>query len=200
MQRFAEFGQGGESGPGTQGGALMIELLIALVLVLIGVLGLMQTQARLQESEVESYQRTQALILLNDMANRMEANRNDAPAYVTGGPLGVGSDCTALSSTTIQEQDHVAWCRALQGAAESRSGTDVGAMVGGRGCIQETVGPGVREYMLTVVWQGLVPLKAPPASVSCGADLYDDADRGCEDDRCRRYVTTIVRMANLEDI
>ncbi|WP_222711535.1 type IV pilus modification protein PilV [Parahaliea aestuarii] len=187
------------SWPG-QGGAMMIELLVALVLVVVGVLGLMQVQSRLHESEVESYQRTQALILLNDLASRMGANRNDAASYVTAAPLGVGIICADLPATTVQEEDHIAWCRALQGAAESRSGTDVGAMIGGRGCVQETVGPGVREYMITVTWQGLTPLNAPPAGVACAAGQYNDASTGCVDDRCRRYVTTIVRMADLESI
>jgi type IV pilus assembly protein PilV len=54
------------------------------------------------------------------------------------------------------------------------------------------------EYMVTVAWQGMVPLAPPPASVTCGASAYDvGGATGCTGDLCRRYVTTIVRIASL---
>ena len=186
--------------PGSQRGALMIEVLIAIAIVIFGVMSVMRVQARLQLSEAESYQRTQALILLDDMVGRIETNRNDAENYVTTTPLGAGVTCTAPGTPTLQETDHAEWCSALQGAGETQGGNDVGAVMGGRGCIQEMVGPGVREYMITVVWQGLTPISAPPASVACGANAFDETGTVCENDLCRRYVSTIVRQANLEDI
>jgi type IV pilus assembly protein PilV len=94
------------------------------------------------------------------------------------------------------------WCNALQGAAETSSGTKLGAMIGGRGCVQDL---GNNEYLITVAWQGLVPIAAPPEGVPCGKDLYDAAApasasepaRACSSDRCRRTVTTLVRIGNL---
>jgi type IV pilus assembly protein PilV len=50
--------------------------------------------------------------------------------------------------------------------------------------------------MITVAWQGIVPLSAPPASVSCGKDSYNGS-AGCVNDLCRRVVTMLVRMATL---
>jgi type IV pilus assembly protein PilV len=50
-------------------------------------------QGRLQKSEMESYQRTQALMLANDMANRITTNRADAANYTIGGvtdPASIG--------------------------------------------------------------------------------------------------------------
>jgi type IV pilus assembly protein PilV len=84
----------------------------------------------------------------------------------------------------------------LQGAAETLGGASVGAMVGGRGCVED-IGNG--EYLVTVAWQGLSPVSAPPDSVGCGAGDYDspDADAPCQDDLCRRVVTTVVRIATL---
>jgi type IV pilus assembly protein PilV len=178
----------------------MIEVLLALAIVILGVLSVLRVQTRLQQSEVEAYQRTQALILLNDISSRIETNRNDAAAYVTAGALGEGTDCGTLPTGTLQETDMSDWCSALQGASETQSTTNVGAMIGGRGCVEETQGPGIREYMVTVTWQGLTPISAPPASVACGKDEYDEAGTACVDDLCRRYVTTVVRIADLEDI
>jgi type IV pilus assembly protein PilV len=183
-----------------QRGALMIEVLVTIVILAIGLLGLMQTQARLQKSEVESYQRTQALILLNDMASRMATNRSDVASYATELTyLGVGATCPAVG-LTLQSEDIREWCLTLQGAAETLAGAGgVGAMVGARGCVEEfTVG---REYMVTVVWQGLTPISLPPDTVGCGKNLYDlPAGSDCADnlDYCRRYVTTLVQLASLE--
>ena len=46
---------------------------------------------------------------------------------------------------------------------------------------------GSGEYLVTVAWQGLGPVSAPPDSVDCGAGEYDGgADSVCVDDLCRR--------------
>ena len=68
-----------------QRGTTMPEVLVTIVIVAIGLLGLAGLQSRLQVSEMESYQRAQALMLLNDMANRITTNRNVAASYVTAG-------------------------------------------------------------------------------------------------------------------
>jgi type IV pilus assembly protein PilV len=125
------------------------------------------------------------LILLNDMASRIAANRANAATYVTGGtPLGGTAACPG--------GDAGEWCNALEGAAEI-SGGNVGAMIGGRGCVDDLGGG---EYLVTVAWQGLRPTAAPPAGVTCGQTLYDGG-AGCTGDLCRRTVTTIINAAPL---
>jgi len=178
-----------------QRGSSMIEVLVTLVIVSFGLLGLAGLQTRLQSSEMESYQRTQALLLLNDMANRIGTNRLNAMSYVTtaANPLGAGMTCPATNSTVVQ-RDLNEWCNALQGAGETTGGNKIGAMIGGRGCV-ENLGSG--EFFITVAWQGLTPISAPPVSVACGATLYDTAGSSCTGDRCRRTVTTLVRIATL---
>jgi type IV pilus assembly protein PilV len=57
---------------------------------------------------------------------------------------------------------------------------------------------GTGEFMITIAWQGMVPLSAPPATVPCGKDQYDlGGTTGCVSDRCRRVITTVVRIASL---
>jgi len=189
------------SGHARQRGATMIEILVTIVIVAFGLLGLAGLQMRMQMSEVEAYQRSQALLLLNDMASRIATNRLSAASYVTGTttPLGTGFDCTGMSSTTRVQTDLKEWCDALQGAAEfTGTGTSAirqGAMIGGRGCIQQAADG---DYMVTVAWQGLTPITAPNASVACGANAYDGTTgTTCTQDRCRRVVTTIVRIGSL---
>lgn len=180
-----------------QAGALMIEVLITIVILAIGLLGMMQMQGRLQKSEMESYQRSQAVMLVNDMASRIASNRANINSYLTDGLspayLGLGGNDTPCDSTLadgLQLGDSGEWCRALEGAGETQAGSGVGAMVGGRGCVEFDAT--ANQYMVTVVWQGLTPISAPPSSVSCGLGLYGVAGSECEDDKCRRYVTTIV--------
>lgn len=172
----------------------LIEVLVTMVILAVGLLGVAGLQSRLQQSEMEAYQRSQALILLDDMASRLAANRNVAGSYVTGSssPLGVGMSCpTAIASQL--ERDRKEWCESLQGAAETSGSSRVGAMLGGRGCV-ESLGSG--QYLLTVAWQGLGALTAPPSGVACGANSYNNTSN-CAGDLCRRVVTSIVRVAAL---
>lgn len=196
-------------GINNQRGVLMIEVLVTIVILAIGLIGLMQMQGRLQKSEVESYQRTQAILLVNDMASRIDSNRANAADYIAGDPNdplnlldpdptgGVGVNCSTTPST-MAEMDIAEWCDALQGAAEEDSvtSTKVGALLGARGCVH---GINSREYMVTVAWQGLTPISAPPAGVACGKLPTNPYDSGtdCVNDLCRRYVTTIVRLGSL---
>ncbi len=183
------------SARGTQRGVALLEVLITMVILAIGLLGLAGLQMRLQSSEMESYQRAQALILLHDMASRIATNRNAAASYVTSTPLGSGMTCPT-TTLTQQQRDVSEWCGALQGAAESSGANKVGTMIGGRGCVESIGGS---QYMVTVTWQGLVPISAPPTSVSCGQNAYNSSSTGasCINDLCRRAVTTIVSIATL---
>jgi type IV pilus assembly protein PilV len=184
-------------------GATMIEVLVTIVIIAFGLLGIAGLQVRLQSSEVEAYQRTQALLLLNDLKWRIEANRLQSAKYADTAPLsapvgaGMASCPVPVATATRAELDVAEWCNALQGAGELTGPSRVGAMIGGRGCVEDltpaasTLGQVVR---VTVAWQGLTPLAAP--AEACGSGLYDGP--GCASDRCRRTVSTIVRLANLK--
>jgi type IV pilus assembly protein PilV len=175
-------------------GVSMIEVLVTVVILAVGLLGLAGLQMRLQSSELESYQRTHALILLEDMANRVAANRGDAANYVTGAndPLGTGDNQPVNCAGIGQAFDACQWSNALKGAAEQSSSADnIGAMIGARGCIED-LGTG-DQFLITVVWQGLVPTTAPASN--CGNGLYNDANgSGCVNELCRRTMSTIVRI------
>jgi type IV pilus assembly protein PilV len=178
-----------------QAGVSLVEVLVAMVILSIGLLALVVLHGRLHVLQVESYQRSEALVILNDMANRIQLNRNAAVSYVTAAPLGTGMNCNGMAAGTRQEIDAREWCGELQGSGETLGGASVGAMVGARACVENI---GANEYLVTVAWQGMAPLSAPPASVGCGAGEYDGAaGTACVDDLCRRVVTTVVRIATL---
>ncbi|MET0660859.1 MAG: type IV pilus modification protein PilV [Steroidobacteraceae bacterium] len=177
-----------------QRGTSLIEVLVTMVILAIGMLGLAGLQGRLGVAEMESYQRAQALVLLQDMASRIATNRADAASYVTGtaNPLAEAGVCPAAVGTR-QEIDATQWCNALLGAAEISGGSKAGAMIGARGCVEALPN---NEYLITVAWQGVSPVASPPASIGCGQGAYDDAK--CPNDLCRRAVTTLVRIADLK--
>jgi type IV pilus assembly protein PilV len=185
----------------TQRGITLIEVLITLVILAIGLLGLVGLQARIQILQIEAYQRAQALMLLEDMGGRIANNRNNAAAYATGTtgsptPLGAGMTCPT-ATTTRRDTDVREWCLALQGASEQLGTTNVGTMVGGRGCVEDLNNG---AYLVTVAWQGLAPISAsaPPAGVACGLNAYNGAlGSACAGDLCRRAVTTVVQIATL---
>jgi type IV pilus assembly protein PilV len=165
----------------TQSGYILLEAMITIVVLAFGLLGLAGVQSRMQAAEMESYQRAQALVLLDDMAARINAKRGNASSYVTSGLtpayLGVGdaqvADCSGVAFGAAR--DLCQWSGQLKGSSEtSGGGANVGAMINARGCVAEEV-PGAVPLALRVVviWQGLVPSAAP--ALVCGTDAaYGD--------------------------
>ena len=157
--------------PAQSRGTSMLEILITILILSVGMLGLAALQGKAHTSELESYQRGQALVLLQDINSRMEGNMNDAANYVTTG-VGTGAidaaDCT--TSGTRAAIDLCEWSKALKGSSETKGGstTKQGAMIDGRGCVTAT---GTSVYLISVVWQGLDATAAP--ATACGQNLYD---------------------------
>ena len=179
-------------------GMTMLEVLITIVILAFGLLGVAGLQARIQVAEVEAYQRAQAIVLLQDMVDRVTAGRKTATDYVTGTatPLGTGQsveDClTVLAPVTGgYKLDLCEWSNALLGAAETKGVASVGAMIGARGCITNPVTAMPREFVVAVVWQGTIPTVSP-ASTVCGKDLFGD-------DRYRRAMVARVVIGCLQN-
>ena len=169
-----------------QGGVTLVEVLITMVVVAFGLLGLAAFQAKAQVGSIESYQRAQAAVLLQDMQSRLAGNSANAADYVTDGAIGTGDDLDqdACAGATGSARDLCEWSAALKGAAERREdGNNAGAMQDARGCITEVRpmndSPGVctpAVYLVTVAWQGLHATRAP--AQECGRGLYgDDTNR-----------------------
>ncbi|OGA65140.1 MAG: type IV pilus modification protein PilV [Betaproteobacteria bacterium RIFCSPLOWO2_12_FULL_65_14] len=157
-------------------GATMIEVLVTFLIVTLGLLGAAGMQSRLQIAELESYQRAQAIILLQDMVDRINANRRNVASYVTADPVGTGNTSLACSApATTAARDLCEWHQALQGSTETSSGNPVGAMIGARGCVELAVAAMPREAVVAVVWQGVTPTVAP-ASTTCGSTAFTQAN------------------------
>jgi type IV pilus assembly protein PilV len=189
-------------GAGTARGFALLEVMVAMVILLVGLLGLAGVSNRANSAELESYQRIQAIQLLDDMADRLNANRKVASCYsngTAGVQLGVGgSAIPACTSGSIQQQtqaaaDLSAWSNLLQGESEVLAGSKLGGMIGALGCITLD-DPANKVYLISVSWQGLAKTAAPTLSdgsaFPCGNGKYGD-------ERLHRVVTTKVRIGAL---
>jgi type IV pilus assembly protein PilV len=168
--------------PARARGVSLVEVLVTMAVLAFGLLGLAAFQAKAHVGTLESYQRAQAAVLLQDMQSRLAGNPANAADYVLDAPLGTGDDiegdCALLEARS--ERDLCEWSAALKGAAEQRDdGAQAGAMQDARGCITEVrasnEAAGVctpAVYLVTVVWQGMHPTRAP--SQACGKDLYGE--------------------------
>jgi type IV pilus assembly protein PilV len=155
-------------------GVSMLEVLVAIFVLTIGLLGTASMQSQMQTTQVESYQRAQAIVLLQDMVDRVNANRKDVANYVAA-DLGLSSqDCSVPA--TVAGKDLCEWNNALFGAAEMKGTQTLGAMTGARGCITNPVTTMPREVVVAVVWQGLRPTVAP-GGTTCGQNLYGAGDK-----------------------
>ena len=194
-------------------GFSMIEVLVSLIIIVLGLLGLAGLQVRMQQSEFESYQRAQALVLLQDMVDRIQVHRITASCFrfttntANGTPyVGTGSTVTpACAASTANDNTRAneaiaEWDDLLQGVAETKGGSSVGAMVGARGCVSydpatELIDsvtaaaiPDTGVYLVAISWQGTNDTFAP--TVNCGNTLYGAETR-------RRVVSTTFRLARL---
>lgn len=172
----------------SQAGTSMVEVLVSIVIIVLGLLGLAGLQSHAALAEAEAFQRAQAIVLLQDMVDRLNSNRLNAESFVTTTDLGTGNaeeDCTLKTGIA---RDHCEWSNALLGATESAGGVKVGAMADARGCVTRTVAIKPEVYEIAVVWQGVTPSKAPNST--CGAGLYGD-------ERYRRALVATVRIGCL---
>lgn len=164
-------------------GFSLLEVLVSIVILAIGLLGLAGLQAKANEIEMEAYQRSVALMLVQDMANRVAVGRQDITAFrnVSLIAYGVGdtepANCTGKVGVALQLCD---WSNALKGVSEATNAGSIGAPIGMRGCLISVASPAedaLAEFFVVGVWQGLTPTASPPADTP-GAQCASGVDFG----------------------
>lgn len=182
-------------------GFTLIEILVAIVLLAIGLLGVLGMQTRASASEFESYQRGQALSLARDMQARLLSARGLLPGYLdsrvssSDGSIYVGAgdgaavlvdgdgNCIAPAPGDALAEARFqvcSWGLDLQGVAQMEGANAVGAMIGARGCVIRVNPPqlnALADLYVVVVWQG-VAARAEPLAESPAAQCASDVDYG----------------------
>lgn len=187
----------------------MLEVMIAVLILAIGILGIAGLQVTSKRSSYEAIQRSTATMLIRDMIERMRANPEQLDAYTNTGAgrtfspsvvittavtncFGTGANCTAA---TIATYDLYEWERALTGITETDDavGTNnIGGLASPTACITgvslATANSGT--VTIAIAWRGLVKFPdrtAAQGKNACGNDsgLYDDT---ANDDVFRRVI------------
>ena len=178
-----------------QNGFSMLEVLVTLFIIMLGLLGLIGLQARMHTASFESYQRVQALNLVNFIVDTMQVNRstaqcfnftanaNGTPFVGVGGTMPAGCAISSAAANTMADNAIAEWDGLLNGASETNAAAaQVGAIIGARGCVSydattELLNPisgaaltGTGVFTVTVAWQGRTETVVP--AVSCGNNLY----------------------------
>lgn len=169
----------------TQGGAALMEALVAMLVVAFGVLGFVGLQARTAVSTLEGYQRAQALVLLDDIAQRIELNRANAASYAASG-IGA-ADPGACPTAPGKDRDICEWAKLIRGAGEKQGSDSVGAVIGAQGCITDLGG---NSYLVALVWRGVQPSGGSPLACGKGGAAFTD-------EKLRRGVSKVVRIGVL---
>jgi type IV pilus assembly protein PilV len=120
------------SGKKHQQGFTLLEILIAMVVLSIGLLGLAGLQASSLKNNTSAYQRSQANILANEMLDRIRANRtglvegkyDDLMSGSTSDPGCISTGCTVAEMT---QYDAYIWKTQLADTLPSGQGTVVGS-------------------------------------------------------------------------
>lgn len=160
-----------------QRGFSLIEVLVALVILVIGLIGIFNLHIVAKRGSFESFQQTQASYYANDIINRMKLNRTQLANYDNGSPYsGVPSkpklcDATALCiPTELVSADLYEWRSAFSGEQEVIGTKLVGGLDSATACIQVSG----NEVLVVIVWRGIRKTaidssKIVDTSAKCGA-------------------------------
>ena len=173
----------------------MVEVLIAMFILSVGMLGTASLQLSSKRSNMEAKDRTMATMVTQGFIERMRMNPRELSTYTNAGAGRVldgtsfaAVDCSAAcTDTEIANLDLYELEQALLGAAEQIGGASVGGVGEPRACI-DGPGGGSATYTVAIAWRGLTPLSNPTIH-SCGegSGAYDTAD-GVQEDVYRRVL------------
>jgi type IV pilus assembly protein PilV len=164
-------------------GFTLIEVLVTAVVLAIGLLGLGLLQVTSLNNQLEAYHRAQAMMMMEEMSNRIRVNNQAALAgnYTDGTDYGLrdnddfglaaDENCSDIVGDAPQ-RDLCEWNTALSGAGVKLGDVNLGSVNGAIGCIENLAGSGDGDVIirLTIAWQGMAETE-PPVS-TCGQNAF----------------------------
>ncbi len=149
-----------------------IEVLVALVIIVTGILGAVAMQATAKQASFDAMQRSLASSLAEDIIARMRAGSPaDLASYVANdygtNSYAAGVRCKSVGACNtaemIQNNQHE-WELAIMGADVQRAGKNAGGLLNARGCVS------VNASVITVVvsWQGREEISDNAKDANCG--------------------------------
>ncbi len=124
---------------GRQKGMTLLELLVAVLVLSVGMLGVAGLQTTNMRNSQSAHQRTMAVLLASGMAERIRANRTLALT----GAFSLAKTCTPLTAIgAIHQLEHKNWIDEIHDGINSAPTT----------CGEVTYDVGTRTYTITVQW------------------------------------------------
>ncbi len=108
-----------------QRGATLIEVMVAMIVLAIGILGIAALQTTSVQANYSSYYRSQATLMAADITDRMRANRTVAIAGSYAIASFPASSTTNKVDGTQAEKDKAQWLNQLAGTLPEGTGTIV---------------------------------------------------------------------------
>lgn len=109
-------------------GFTLIEILIAMLVLSIGLLGMAGLQAASLKNNISSYKRSQATLLVYDLADRMRANVQGRATYSAIPPIAAAPQANCLTTVgctvaQMAQNDLFEWNAAITSIFPSGTGT-----------------------------------------------------------------------------
>ena len=138
-----------------ENGFTMVELMVAVLVLAIGLLGLAGLQVWGLSNNHNAYLRTQATLLAQDIIERMRSNSGVDYTADCASFTATSVDCSANACTAGQMAgyDLSAWCmgQTTTGSGTTRTGGLANQLPSGTGTITKTAGPPI-VYNITLSW------------------------------------------------
>ncbi len=142
-------------------GLTFIEVLVALVIIVTGILGAIAMQASAKKGAFDSMQRSLASSLAQDIVERMRSNSSNPNILeLYEGTYGAAlnalpsprcnSNATLCTPTQLVASDLYEWELSLMGADVTQNASNRGGLVGARGCIQHAA----NAVIVVISWEG----------------------------------------------
>lgn len=192
------------SRPNQTCGFTLVEVMVAVFVLSVGMLGIAALQVTSKRTNFEAVQRSTATLLAQELLERMRTNSDQLTVYTAAGAGrtltlatadGVtATNCTTAScaSNTLAMYDLYEFSEALRGATEVNGAIATGGLVTPTVCITGAeIRPG---YVgIAIAWRGTTKLRNP-SSNACGATSgrYDASDGGADLYRRVLFVNTFV--------
>ncbi|MCL1141469.1 type IV pilus modification protein PilV [Shewanella gaetbuli] len=157
-------------------GFSLIEVMVALVILVIGLIGIFNLHIVAKKGSFDSFQQTQASYYANDIINRMRLNASQLNAYGTSGSVGSiysgtptvpGTSCNGTATCSPAEMaawDLYEWRAAFTGEAEVVNSKNVGGLDSPTACILVNG----NDVTVVISWQGINSLSDSTLFAGCG--------------------------------
>ncbi|THB73642.1 MAG: type IV pilus modification protein PilV [Gammaproteobacteria bacterium] len=165
-----------------QQGVGMVEVMVALLVFSVGMLGIASLQMVSLKTSFEAEQRYEATVLVDDIMSRITASDvpmqdrstvyDMAPYDSASTPVlgGSGKDCNLIGSDCSQAEiaawDIFQWQMAIKAQAVQHDGESQG-LKGAKACLEFHGG----SPRVTIVWESMSEMGNGPGDIGCGGTL-----------------------------